>query len=151
MRQCPAPGCRVLVHCGRCEAHERERRQQHDHGRGTAHQRGYTARWARASKSFLLEHPLCVLCSAAGRLTGATLTDHRIPHRGDMTLFWDRRNWQALCNDCHNRKPEDRRFGRPPDGGGRVPEGFFRRTAALFLASFLALPEVENIFRIICS
>ncbi len=28
--------------------------------------------------------------------------DHIKPHRGDLALFWDRTNWQPLCNPCHN-------------------------------------------------
>ncbi|WP_233882799.1 HNH endonuclease [Brevibacillus laterosporus] len=43
-------------------------------------------------------------------LTGATVVDHIVPHKGDKTLFWDRKNWQPLCEQCHNRKTarEDR-------------------------------------------
>jgi 5-methylcytosine-specific restriction protein A len=32
----------------------------------------------------------------------ATLVDHRLPHRGDMVLFWNVDNWQGLCDHCHN-------------------------------------------------
>ena len=39
-----------------------------------------------------------------GKLTPATVVDHIIPHRGDKKLFWDERNWQALCESCHNHK-----------------------------------------------
>ena len=27
-----------------------------------------------------------------------------VPHHGDMTLFWDEENWQALCKRCHDAK-----------------------------------------------
>ena len=30
--------------------------------------------------------------------------DHTIPHRGDMRLFWDESNWQALCESWHDHK-----------------------------------------------
>lgn len=45
--------------------------------------------------------------------------DHIVPHKGDMTLFWDRNNWQSLCSACHKRKTvlEDGGFGAR---GGRV-------------------------------
>ena len=38
------------------------------------------------------------------------LLDHIIPHRGDQKLFWDRSNWQPLCEHHHNVKTmtEDR-------------------------------------------
>lgn len=38
------------------------------------------------------------------------VVDHIKPHRGDQKLFWDRRNWQPLCEHHHNVKTmtEDR-------------------------------------------
>jgi hypothetical protein len=32
----------------------------------------------------------------------AKVVDHIVPHRGDMSLFWDRANWQSLCANCHS-------------------------------------------------
>ena len=46
----------------------------------------------------------CAECMKQGNLTPATVVDHIIPHRGDMKLFWDESNWQALCESCHNQK-----------------------------------------------
>ena len=60
--------------------------------------------WKRASREFLAQHPLCVLCEKAGKIVPAQHTDHIKPHRGDMTLFWDVANWQALCASCNARK-----------------------------------------------
>lgn len=79
--------------------------------RPTARARGYDHRWAVARLSFLADHPLCVRCAAGGAVEPATVVDHVTPHRGDPALFWDRANWQALCESCHNRKTasEDRR------------------------------------------
>lgn len=39
-----------------------------------------------------------------------TVVDHIVPHRGDQKLFWDRGNWQPLCEHHHNVKTmtEDR-------------------------------------------
>jgi hypothetical protein len=70
--------------------------------RGSARQRGYTARWDRASKGFLAAHPLCCGCVAAGFVVAATLTDHIVPHRGAAALFWDRDNWQPSCTWHHS-------------------------------------------------
>lgn len=43
------------------------------------------------------------------------LVDHIIPHKGDMELFWDRNNWQAMAKECHDKKTatEDGGFGKP--------------------------------------
>ena len=72
--------------------------------RGGADARGYDARWRRARKAFLQRHPLCAECMKEGKLTPATVVDHIVPHRGDPRLFWDEKNWQPLCKDCHDRK-----------------------------------------------
>jgi 5-methylcytosine-specific restriction protein A len=39
--------------------------------------------------------------------------DHIIPHKGNMNLFWDKRNWQSMCGRCHSKKTakEDGGFG----------------------------------------
>lgn len=68
-------------------------------GRKNAHQRGYTRQWVNARAEYLKAHPKCKTCGAA-----ATVVDHRDAHRGDTTKFWNKRNWQALCATCHNRK-----------------------------------------------
>lgn len=72
--------------------------------RANSHQRGYTRQWANASKRFLKSHPFCVECNKNGQATPSTETDHVIPHRGNMALFWDPNNWQALCHSCHSKK-----------------------------------------------
>jgi 5-methylcytosine-specific restriction enzyme A len=74
--------------------------------RATRTERGYSNRWARAAKVFLIEHPLCACeaCQARAVPLPATVVDHRIPHRGDPILFWDPSNWQALAKRCHDRK-----------------------------------------------
>lgn len=44
-------------------------------------------------------------CQMCGRVDVPSnlVADHRQPHRGDATLFWDESNIQTLCaNPCHN-------------------------------------------------
>ncbi|EMO5258136.1 TPA: HNH endonuclease [Proteus mirabilis] len=76
----------------------------------------YGGRWAKVRLAFLNENPLCVMCQEQGRITAATVVDHIIPHRlreaiqsGDkalitkaQTLFWDKKNFQSLCDPHHN-------------------------------------------------
>ena len=77
-------------------------------------ERGYDYKWQKARKRYLQEHPLCVMCERDGRVTQATVVDHRIPHRGDMTLFWDESNWQSLCATHHSsdKQREERASNR---------------------------------------
>lgn len=68
----------------------------------TSAQRGYGYRWQQAREGWLKAYPLCVMCEQDNRVTLATVVDHRIPHRGDQTLFWDQTNWQSLCATHHS-------------------------------------------------
>ncbi|MHC4194287.1 MAG: HNH endonuclease signature motif containing protein [Planctomycetota bacterium] len=75
-----------------------------DYPRPSAAKRLYGRRWQKASKHFLKRNRLCVAHLAAGRTVEATEVDHIIPHKGDMKLFWDKKNWQSLCRPCHSSK-----------------------------------------------
>ncbi|MCP1998245.1 MULTISPECIES: hypothetical protein [Nitrobacter] len=35
-------------------------------------------------------------------MTPTAVVDHVVPHRGDMTLFWDQARWQPSCPFHHN-------------------------------------------------
>lgn len=120
-RPCTYVGCRALVSgsSSRCEQHPHlhdRHRQQAERSRGTAHQRGYTTAWSKARDGYLRLHPLCVHCEREGVVGAATVVDHKVPHKGDRGLFWDRDNWQSLCKPHHDRKTatEDGGFGRLP-------------------------------------
>ena len=110
-RPCTWPGCAALVSDGsRCVDHKRKAEQQ----RGSAHERGYTSAWVKARAAYLARHPLCVHCERDGRVTASRVVDHKTPHRGDKTLFWDSDgNWQPLCKPCHDsHKQRAERSGR---------------------------------------
>ncbi|PKI19397.1 HNH endonuclease [Pseudomonas monteilii] len=64
--------------------------------------RPYGYRWQQAREGWLRKNPLCVRCLQSGLSKPANVVDHIQPHRGDMTLFWDRTNWQSLCTNCHS-------------------------------------------------
>lgn len=66
--------------------------------------RGYDRRWRIVRRMYLRRNPLCVECAKHGRTEASTVVDHIEPHRGDEKLFWDERNWQALCKPCHDQK-----------------------------------------------
>lgn len=64
--------------------------------------RGYGYAWQRAREGYLREHPLCDMHMQRGQVMRATVVDHKVPHRGDKALFWDKKNWQPLCKPCHD-------------------------------------------------
>lgn len=88
----------------------------------TSAQRGYGYRWQKERAVHLREHPFCEICMRELRIIAKDLAavilecaarglavpygnvvDHRIAHRGDQALFWDRTNWQTLCTTHHSR------------------------------------------------
>ena len=60
------------------------------------------SQWTKSRLAYLSQYPLCVECAHMGRVTPSYIVDHVTPHKGDVGLFWDRDNWQALCKHCHD-------------------------------------------------
>ena len=55
----------------------------------------------------LRDQPFCVDCIKAGQpYILATDVDHIIPHRGNLTLFMERKNLQPLCSTHHQAKTQ---------------------------------------------
>ncbi len=117
MQPCRKAGCNNLVRNGYCVACQPRFSPavQAESVRESAHRRGYGRRWQKTSAGFLRCNPICSnsLHLHDERDEPATVTDHIIPHRGDMNLFWDSKNWQPLCKRCHDHKTaiEDGGFG----------------------------------------
>ena len=104
---CAQPGCPALVRgASRC----REHRSRQDMERGSAHARGYDARWRRYRLAYLHAHPLCVLCEQLGRVSAASVVDHIEAHKGDEKLFWDTDNHRSLCKPCHDARTDEGDF-----------------------------------------
>jgi 5-methylcytosine-specific restriction enzyme A len=101
-RACRYQGCPALTVSGYCEQHSSERGRYNRER--TTNQSIYDWRWRQYSKRRLQQFPLCEECHRNGRVATAAVTDHVIPHRGDLTLFWDPTNHESKCIECHNRK-----------------------------------------------
>ena len=104
-------GCAKLIAAGIMCPCERdrllERKARHDANRPSARARGYDSKWSKESKAFL-SFPENAHC-ACGCGRPADMVDHIIPHRGDMKLFWNRSNWQALASSpCHNSRKQSK-------------------------------------------
>ena len=95
LRPCKKIGCNNLTRETYCKEHAFVKQSNRS---STA--MGYGRAWQKARKSYLEMNPFCAC--GCGRL--AEVVDHKIPHKGDVTLFWDRDNWQGLTVACHNRK-----------------------------------------------
>lgn len=39
------------------------------------------------------------------------VVDHKIPHRGDLKLFWDSRNLQTMTKPCHDKFKQSQEKG----------------------------------------
>src|SRR5262245_5718705 len=90
--------------------------------RRSAARRGYGRRWRTFRLTFLAEHPLCAMCACQGRVSAATVVDHKRKHAGPGDpLLWDLENMQALCAPCHDstKQQQDHKgwaLGHGPDG-----------------------------------
>lgn len=79
-----------------------------------------TKRWKDRRAAQLRAEPLCCMCAAVGKVTVATVADHRIPHKGDPVLFWEG-ELQSMCaphHDAGKQKEEAAGFSGEtgPDG-----------------------------------
>ncbi len=74
----------------------------------TSTQRGYGYKWQQARAGYLAKHPLCAMCEEEGRVYPATVVDHKVAHRGDKEIFWDKSQWQSLCEAHHNSHAQKR-------------------------------------------
>lgn len=84
-------------------------------GKQSASARGYGYAWQKARAGYLEKHPLCECpdCQAGiKRTTMASVVNHRVPHRGNMSStdpngFWNRANWEAMSTECHNKRTQE--------------------------------------------
>jgi 5-methylcytosine-specific restriction protein A len=98
LRPCATPRCPALVTKGHCPTHSRQREQQRYNV--DVRKWYHTAQWKLLRNIVLGEQPVCVDCQKAP----STEVDHKVPHRGSYSLFWDRQNLQGMCGTCHRRK-----------------------------------------------
>ncbi len=135
-RPCKKPGCTGLTthsngYCSECQTYVLERKRAASKAYNKKRD-PIVKKWLNSSryrnerKYFLNQNPLCVTCKATGKTTPANILDHMEPHKGNSELFWDQKNWQALCKRCHDRKTAmfDGAFGNPRVRGGQIYMGF---------------------------
>lgn len=70
----------------------------------------------------LSRQPLCERCKKAGRITPATVVNHRQPHKGDWQLFIDPDNHESACAEHHDtliQREEARGYQIGCDEAGR--------------------------------
>ena len=103
-KACYEPGCPNITHSTYCKTHTKKQSTVYDRLRGNSNKRGYTYRWSKERTAHLNRYPLCVECLKLDVIRTATEVDHIIPHKGDMKIFWNHRNWAGLCKTCHSQK-----------------------------------------------
>ncbi|MBP1040379.1 HNH endonuclease [Vagococcus sp. BWB3-3] len=98
MKPCAFPLCGKLTNKLYCDVHENHRPEK------KASLYGW--KWRKRREAFLIRHPLCECkdCQRTGEKLIATVVDHKTPHKGNMELFWDESNWQAMTAEHHNKK-----------------------------------------------
>lgn len=116
---CQKPGCRALVDRGRfCKEHQQPRPPR----AGALMSNGAT--WKKLSRDFLAAHSWCADPQRLHPIQQrrATITGHKIAHKGDPTLFWDYANLLPLCLTCNSEQAVrcEGALGRPVPKAGAV-------------------------------
>ncbi|TDH35708.1 HNH endonuclease [Pseudohoeflea suaedae] len=62
-----------------------------------------TAKWKRLRKAQLSLFPLCEWCLEREEVTEATEVHHKVPHKGDLDLFWGG-PFVSTCKPCHSSR-----------------------------------------------
>lgn len=102
LKPCRISSCTSLTRSGYCENHKKDEKK---HKESKNWRWLYNSKnWKRVRSKVLLVSPFCVECSKDGIKTVANEVDHIKPHRGNIELFQDLTNLQALCKSCHSRK-----------------------------------------------
>lgn len=98
----------------------RQRRDTRRSPEATAWRRLYsTPAWRSLRARKRRENPLCERCEAHGFVIAAAAVNHRIPHKGDLVLFFDYANLQSVCTACHDGPIQsEERTGSPNDRVG---------------------------------
>lgn len=80
----------------------------------------YGRKWRRRRSLYLGRSPFCVMCEQQGHLVLARVVDHKTPHKGDLSLFWNEHNWQGLCTTHHNATKQRMEWGKGGAPGADV-------------------------------
>lgn len=109
-KPCAEPGCPEVTRQTRCAGHRRTKQADTRAYRGSAASRGYDRNHRKWRRRVLARDPLCVECLEDGRVTEATVADHKVPLSEGGARF-DMDNGQGLCVTHHNRKTARERTG----------------------------------------
>lgn len=60
-----------------------------------------TSRWRKARAKYLFNNPLCKYCQEERVVRSADLVDHIDPNMSSVQEFFDRENWQPMCQHHH--------------------------------------------------
>jgi len=60
--------------------------------------------WVKIRTAYILEYPLCEICTKKELVVAATEIDHKIAIKIDYDLRLEWTNLQALCHRCHMKK-----------------------------------------------
>jgi len=99
-RPCRKPGCRGLIHDGRCSVCDSGGREDN---RASAATRGYDSRWARFARTYKRLHPLCIVCELEGRTTLTDVPHHLEPVASGGELYPGDEGLLPVCYACHQR------------------------------------------------
>lgn len=88
-------------------AYENEQQRSRQRDDSQAYRKWYkTARWQKLRMEVLTRDLFTCQMVECGKIkfdTSKLVCDHVKAHRGSEALFWDERNLQCICKDCHDK------------------------------------------------
>lgn len=105
LKMCSYPMCPRLTEQQYCYEHKQQTDKEYNANRDKSVTRLYKdKRWRLLRRKVLSSAPLCAECLKHNRLTPAVEVDHIVSHKGSEDLFFDEKNLQGLCKQCHSSK-----------------------------------------------
>lgn len=68
-------------------------------------------RWKQVRLNQLAKQPYCQCEHHKGKSYPANVVDHKIPHRGNIRLFWLPSNLQSMAKPCHDKFKQSQEKG----------------------------------------
>lgn len=89
--------------------HRRSQKKPRRKNHGTAHERGYTSKWTKYSKSLreLPGYQECYVCGGPTHAIDHVVAPLTAGDRGSpeyLQLFWDENNHAPICETCNKKK-----------------------------------------------
>lgn len=110
---CHEPSCNTLIDKGStyCDKHQKPKSVPFQNAVRSNESLYNTAQWRKLRKQKMAEQPFCSKCGSTKEIS-ILHVHHRIPPRGDESVFFDFHNLEVLCEKCHRLHTNEEIYSR---------------------------------------